>query len=151
MKRKSLAVLRLAERVARVREIQAQQALSGAINQESAQRERVEATSARLCDADAALRTLQLQRRLDLARLGLYRDLATSIDETLVHEEDVLLGKCKERSARSSELMRVTHYRKQVSERATKTGQAMRQEAERRASEVRLEAWLLRDMAGDGQ
>ena len=143
MNKKSLVMLKLVERIARIREMQVQQSLSEALSHEKVQRERVDATSAQLCNTDAALRGLQACDRLDVARLGLYRDLASSIDRTLAHEQENLLEKCKARSARSSELVRATHYREQASGRAAEAGQVLLQEVERSASELRLETWLL--------
>lgn len=139
-------MLKLLERVARVREARAQQALSDAISRERAQRTQVEEASMRLRSTDQALLRLQAHEMLDVPRMVLYRDLATSISVDLTHEQDVLSEKCKARAARSGELTGATRYAERTSEWARGEGRAMRQRMERSESEARLEAWLLREL-----
>jgi len=149
MKRDARATFALIERIARVREGQAQQHLAQAIGQERTQRECVENTASQLHDADVALHRLQTRERLDVPRLTLYRELALSIDAALVREQDVLLDRCKARAARMGELARETHYRERVSERALDVTRQVQDAIDHRSADERLDAWLLRNASGD--
>lgn len=149
MKRDARATFALIERIARVREAQAQQHLAQAIGQEKSQQECVETTACRLRDVDVALHVLQMKERLDISRLALYREVASSIDVALAREQDVLLDRCKARATRSSELAREAHYRERVSERVIKVTQEIQSAIEHQGADERLENWLVRSFSGN--
>lgn len=136
--------LSLVERIAQIREAQAQQRLAEAMEREKAQRECVEQNSKRLSDTEQALHDLQSQDILDLARLTLYRDMGTSIGFALAGEQDTLLEKCKVRMARSDEQVHETNYRTRVSERLADIVRDAQRDLERRQSEELMEVWMLR-------
>lgn len=144
MSRDRCRTLGLIERIARVREAQARQHLADAIEQEREQRERVEATSDRFRAAEQALAGLRSREALDLPRLGLYQELASSIDAQLVNENNVLYARLKARAVRSGELAHQTHYREHVSERLKDAIHDRGASREARTSDERLEAWVLR-------
>lgn len=139
----------LIERIARVREAQAQQRLAQAVGQEKSQRECVENTACRLRNADVAVNVLQAGERLDVSRFALYREVASSLDAALTHEQDLLLDRCNARAARSSDLMREAHYRERVSERVVEVTQEVQGAIERQGADERLEYWLVRSVSGN--
>lgn len=139
----------LIERIARVREAQAQQRLAQAVGQEKSQRECVENTACRLRNADVAVNVLQAGERLDVSRFALYREVASSLDAALTHEQDLLLDRCNARAARSSDLMREAHYRERVSERVVEVTQEVQGAIERQGADERLENWLVRSVSGN--
>jgi hypothetical protein len=136
----------LVERIARVREVQAEQSLSHALARESEQRLLAETSATRLQSTERGLMALVASERLDLPRAVLYQDLASAQQVTLASEQQTLKEREEVRVVHADDLTRKSHYRDRASLRAGEATRAYRLTWERKDAEGLVELWVLRGL-----
>lgn len=136
----------LVERIACVREAQAQQQLSGALAREGEQRLLEEASAVRLRNTERGLMTLLASEKLDLMRAGLYQDLASAQQRTLANDRTALTEREEARAECAAELTRKTHYHEGAALRARDAAETHRLTEERKESTELIESWVLRGL-----
>lgn len=143
MKRRSIKTLALITRVARVRELQAQQRLAAAISDEREQQKSVDQAGERIHGVIGALHRLRASARVDAPRLALFNQLSSHADQVLVTETGRLADKRKVREDETGVALDRSRYRERAEQRRdTLAGEAQR-EVEERRKDLALAAWML--------
>ncbi|MEI7037463.1 hypothetical protein [Fulvimonas yonginensis] len=136
--------LALMARVARVREIQAKQALAEAIERKNAQQERTREAHLRADRSDVALQAALEGAVVDLARLPLLQELSAHV-QAMLADENAQLTECEQRvGSQASVSGKRARLRERLEEKAAIVSDDIRQADEARQLEFATEVWLVR-------
>jgi hypothetical protein len=134
--------LELMARVARVREIQAKQALARAIERKVEQQEHTTQARARVDRSSAALQSVLQRPLIDLARLPLLQELSMHVDATLVGERE-RLTECEQQVVDQAGVTgKQARHRERLEEKAGAVSDADRQAHEARQLQFATDGWL---------
>lgn len=143
MKSRSIKTLALITRVARVRELQAQQQLAAAISDEREQQKSVDQAGECVHGVIGALHRLRAAARVDAPRLALFNQLSSHADQVLATETVRLADKLKVREDETAVVLERSRYRERAEQRRNMLVGKAQQEIEERQKDLALAAWML--------
>jgi hypothetical protein len=144
MKHRDVRTLALMARVARVREIQAKQALAEAIGQKDAQAARTDEARVRTERSDTALHGALRGPLIDLARLPLWQALSSHAQATLEDEREQLRQREHQVVEQAGVAGKQARHRERLEEKAAMACDGLRQAHDARQLDFATEAWLAR-------
>lgn len=144
MKPRDARTLALMARVARVREIQAKQALADAIGQKDAQVARTDEARARAERSDLALHGAVHGPLVDLARLPLWQALSSHVQAALADEHEQLCQREHQVLEQAGVAGKQARHRERLEEKAAVATEGLRQAHDASQLEFATDAWLAR-------
>lgn len=138
------STLALMARVARVREVQAEQALAAAIELKDAQQERARGAQVHADRSDAALLGALSGTVVDVLRLPLLQELSAHVQATLTQERAQLVDFEQQVTVKSADAGKQARFRERLEEKSAIASLSYRQAHESRQLEFATEAWLVR-------
>lgn len=144
MKHRDARTLALMARVARVREIQAKQALADAIVQKDAQVARTDEARARADRSDVALHGAVHGPLVDLARLPLWQALSSHVQAALADENEHLRQRQHQVMEQAGASGKQARHRERIEEKVTVATEGLRRAHDARQLEFATDAWLAR-------
>lgn len=140
--------LALMARVARVREIQAQQALAQVIAQKATQRERVDEAQERADAAYASMHASVSGPAVDLSRLPLLQELSAHVQTALADASELMTQCERQVVAKAGEAGKQSRQRELLDDKTASAINAWRADRETRQLELATDAWLLQQSGG---